>query len=140
MQIVEFEELSSLNFLIIYPFFVKMFYNRIMDYLYKEKAIYLRYPIFQISYILLWIPLGFIMSSFLAICLIKIVYFIFGALFRNLFIISFTMYEISGRWYATAVGFLPFVVVAFDLVMLILGLELISAFLNKKLQEEHFNE
>ena len=35
MQIVEFEELSSLNFLIIYPFFVKMFYNRIMDYLYK---------------------------------------------------------------------------------------------------------
>ena len=117
-----------------------MFYNCTMDYLYKEKPIYLRYPIFQISYILFWIPLGFIISSFLATCLIKIAYFIFGALFDKLFIISFSMYAMSGRWYATAVGFFPFTVVVFDFVILIVGLELISAFLRKKQQEENFNE
>lgn len=111
-----------------------------MDYLQKEKPIYLTFPILQISYVLIWIPLGFIISSLLATCLITVAYFIFGALFETIFSIAFKMYAFSGRWTATAVGFFPFTVAAFDLILLIVGLELISAFLNKKRQEEHFDE
>lgn len=111
-----------------------------MDYLFKEKPIYIRYPILQISYILIWIPLGFIISSCLASGLITAAYYIFGTLFQIIFSFAFEMFAISGRWGAMAVGFFPFTVAAFDLIFLIAGLELINAFLNKKQCEEHYNE
>ena len=111
-----------------------------MDYNFREKPFYLEFPILQISYILLWIPLGFIVTRVLASCLIAIVFNTSAAILYKLFDFAFGLFVMSGRWEASALGFFLYAVIAFDLIFLITGLELISHFLYKKRLEEKFYE
>ncbi len=111
-----------------------------MDYNFREKPFYLEFPILQISYILLWIPVGYIVSRVIASGLIAIVFNTSAAILYKIFDFAFGLFVMSGRWEASALGFFPYAVIAFDLIFLIIGLELISRFLDKKRLEEKFYE
>lgn len=98
----------------------------------KDKPIYLVYPIFQIVYVILWLPFGFIASYVLSTITIKIVYFIMSAVLRLIFSFSFEMFLFSGRMQTIIPPFYFLITIAFDLILLVVGLELISYFLGKK--------
>ena len=98
----------------------------------KCKPIYLEFPIFQITYIIVWLLVGFTASGILSVISIKIVYLIMFAIFKALFSFSFEMFLISGRMQALIEPFYLIITIIFDFILLIIGLELISHFLNKK--------
>ncbi|MCD7780741.1 MAG: hypothetical protein LUH05_08745 [Candidatus Gastranaerophilales bacterium] len=105
----------------------------------KEKPFYLKFPIFQIVYVLLWIPLGYIISSILSVVTIGIIYNILVEILKSLYTYAFELFLISGRMEAMVNSFYVITAFVFDLMILIIGLELVSFFLNKKKKEGGFD-
>lgn len=106
----------------------------------EYKPMYFKYPIFQILYVILWLPFGFILSYVFSTITIKIVYFIMSAILKFIFSFSFEMFLFSGRMQALIPPFYFLITVVFYLILLVLGLELISYFLSKKKIAGGYNE
>lgn len=109
-----------------------------MDFRYKP--LYLEFPIFQIAYILFWIPIGFIVSNILSTIVVSVVFHILATILGAIFSLTFEMFVISGRMQAMVQPYYFLATIFFDFMLLIIGLELISCFLNKKRREGGFDE
>jgi len=109
-----------------------------MDYRYKP--FYLEFPIFQIAYIIFWIPIGFFVSNILSAVIVSVVFHILSAILGAIFSFAFEMFVISGRMQAMVQPCYFIAMIFFDFMLLIIGLELISYFLNKKRKEGGFDE
>lgn len=107
---------------------------------YRLKPFYLEFPILQITYILFWIPIGFIISNILSVIIISVVFHILSAILGAIFSFAFEMFVISGRMQAMVQPYYLIASIVFDFMFLIIGLELISSFLNKKRKEGGFDE
>lgn len=99
---------------------------------FRCKPIYLKYPIFQTIYIILWVPLGFIASWLLYIGIIKIVYLITSAILNLLFPVAFYFFAPLEDLIGIYIMFSFITAFVYDLILLEVGLELIKHFLNKK--------
>ena len=106
----------------------------------KNMPIYLHYPVFQILYIILWLPIGFVISNVICFIVIKIVYSIMSTILGIIFSYAFEMFLFSGRMQAIVEYFYYIIVVVFDLILLVVGLEIISHFLVKKRIVGGYNE
>ena len=115
---------------------IKRFFNT-----FECQPTYLEFPILQIAYIILWIPLGFFVSYFWAFFTINTVARITIFLLDK-FDLSFQYYLMSGR---IEMGIRPFYLptnIIYDIIILCIGLEIISRFLYKKQleYEEHSDD
>ena len=99
---------------------------------FRYKPIYLDYPILQISYVLLWFPLGLMFSIFTSTVIVfissKIIIFILELLFP----VEMEYYLLSGRISYIIEPFYDVTMIVYDIVFLILGLELISKYIDIK--------
>lgn len=107
---------------------------------FNYKPFYLEFPIIQITYILLWIPIGFIVSYILSVIIVSIIFNILSAILGAIFSFAFEMFLLSVRMQATLQPYYLITAIIFDFIFLISGLELISCFLNKKRKEGGFDE
>lgn len=107
---------------------------------YKCKPFYLEFPIFQIVYIILWIPLGFYVSTLLSAVIVSFVFKIFSLILGAIYSFAFELFIISGRMQAMVKPYYFIAMFFFDLIILIIGLELINHFLNKKRFDGGFDE
>lgn len=107
---------------------------------YKSKPFYLEFPIFQIIYIIAWIPIGFIISNILSVIIVSLVFHILSVILRVIFSFAFEMFVISGRMQAMVQSYYFIATVIFDFMLLVIGLELISSFLNRKKREGGYYE
>lgn len=107
---------------------------------FRYKPFYLEFPIFQIVYILFWIPIGFIVSNILSVIIVFVIFHILSAILGVIFSFAFEMFVISGRMQAMVQSYYLIAAIIFDFIFLIIGLELISSFLNKKRIEGGFDE
>lgn len=104
------------------------------------RPIYYEFPVFQIMYVFIWIPIGFIFSYVLAAVVLEIVTNIMVWILNLLLPMSIQMFVMSGRMWAMTDGMRMPVAIAFDFLLLIVGLELIISFLKKKKIEGGFCE
>ena len=109
-----------------------------MNFIYK--SFYLKFPIFQIAYILFWIPIGFIVSNIFSVIIVSIIFHILSAALGAIFSFAFEMFVISGRMQAIVQPYYLIATIIFDFIFLIIGLEFISCFLDKKKREGGFDE
>lgn len=109
-----------------------------MDF--RCKPLYLEFPIFQITYVLSWIPIGFIVSNIFSVIIISVVFRILSVILKVIFPLAFGMFVMSGRMQAMVQSYYLIAAIIFDFILLIIGLELISCFLNKKRKEGNFDE
>ena len=109
-----------------------------MDYRYKP--FYLEFPIMQIAYILFWIPIVFFVSNIHSAVIVSVVFYILSTILEAFFSFAFEMFVLSGRMQAMVQPYYFIATIFFDFILLIIGLELISYFLNKKRKEGGFNE
>lgn len=108
---------------------------------FRCKPIYLKYPIFQTIYIILWVPLGFIASWLLYIGIIKIIYLITSAILNLLFPVAFKFFAPSSEYLiGIYIMFCCITAFVYDLILLEVGLELIKHFLNKKNVDGGYDE
>ena len=107
---------------------------------FRCKPIYLKYPIFQTIYIILWVPLGFIASWLLSIGIIKIVYLITSTILNLLFPVAFYFFALSEDLIGIYIMFCCITAFVYDLILLEVGLELIKHFLNKKKIDGGYDE
>lgn len=107
---------------------------------FRYKPFYLEFPIFQITYILFWIPIGFIISNIFSVIIVSVVFHILSAILGVIFSFAFHMFVISGRMQAMVQSYYIIATVIFDFILLIIGLELINCFLNKKRKLGGFDE
>lgn len=107
---------------------------------FRYKPVYLDFPIFQIAYVMLWIPVGFIVSYILSAIVLYVVTEVMNFVLGLLLPMAFEFFLISGRMNAMEEGMIMPVAIAFDFFILIIGLELISYFLNKKRLKGGFDE
>lgn len=107
---------------------------------FRCKPIYLDFPIFQITYVLLWIPFGFIFSFILSTWVLYFVTEVMNFVLGLWLPVALEMFLISGRMSSMEKGMVMPVAIAFDFLILIVGLELISCFLNKKRIKGGFGE
>ena len=107
---------------------------------FKCNPLYLKYPIFQIIYILLWIPLGYYLSYLIAS---DVVYFSFLKMIEiaSIFLpVDIQLFILSHRMDVLVEPFYLIVTIAYDLILLVVGLELICYLLNKKKNKGDRNE
>jgi len=97
----------------------------------NEKPIYSEFPIFQISYILFWIPLGYIISSFCASLIIFVLKFILVKILHTIFDSAFEMYVYTGAMDTVPDAFYLPVLITLDIILLIAGLEFIIYMVRK---------
>lgn len=107
---------------------------------FRSKPIYLKYPIFQTIYIILWVPLGFIASWLLYIGIIEIIHLITSAILNLLFPVAFYFFASSGDLIGIYIMFSCITAFVYDLILLEVGLELIKHFLNKKKIDGGYDE
>ncbi len=107
---------------------------------YKSKPLYLEFPVFQIIYIILWIPIGFIISNIISAIVVSVIFHILSVILGAIFSIAFELFVISGRMQAMIQPYYSVVTFVFDFILLIIGLELISCFLNRNKKEGGFDE
>ena len=100
------------------------------------KCLYSRFHIFQIVYILFWVPVGFIISCKVSEVINIIVFNIVNIILKTIFPVSFDFFTILGG--AKSIIFIFYIILAivFDFILLISGLELITYFLSKKNKKE----
>ncbi len=107
---------------------------------YVDKPFYLEFPILQISYILFWIPIGFFVSKVISSVVIFCVFYIFSSILGTLYPLDFELFVLSKRLKVLVYPFYSIAAIFFDFIILIIGLELISCFLNKKRKEISIDE
>lgn len=107
---------------------------------YETKPFYLKFPIFQIIYIIFWIPIGYIVANILSAIAVSIVFNILSAILSSIFSFAFEMFVMSGRMQGIVQPYYSITAIVFDFILLVLGLELIGYFLNKKRYKENFDE
>jgi len=107
---------------------------------FRYKPFYLEFPIFQISYIILWIPIGFLISGILSALIVTVVFYVLSAILNVIYPLAFGLFVMSGRMQAMVQQSYIIAGIFFDFMFLIIGLELISCFLNKKRKEGGFDE
>lgn len=107
---------------------------------FRYKPFYLEFPILQIIYILFWIPIGFILSCIFSVITVYIIFNILSAILGAIYSYAFDMFVFSGRMQAMIQSYYIIATIIFDFVLLIIGLELISCFLDKKRKDGGFDE
>lgn len=107
---------------------------------FKCKPLYLKFPIFQTVFIIFWVLIGHIISGILSGIVILTVYKILSAILNVIYYFAFQMYVLSGRAELLVEFYYKVITVAFYFILLIVGLELISHFLNKKKKNGGFDE
>lgn len=107
---------------------------------YETNSFYLKFPIFQIIYIILWIPVGYVVSNILSGIVVSIVFNILSEILGRIYSFAFEMYVFTGRMQGLVEYSYFTTAIVFDFILLIIGLELISYFLNKKRYKENFDE
>ena len=107
---------------------------------FRCKPIYLKYPIFQTIYIILWLPFGLLASCILSMGIIKIIYLITSAILGAMFPDAFTLFVLSDRMEGIFTSFYDRTMFVYDLILLVVGLELIKHFLNKKKIDGEYDE
>lgn len=106
----------------------------------KSTKFYLKFPIFQIVFIILWIPIGYLISNIFSAIIVSIVFNVLSSILKAIFSFAFEMYIISGRMQVMIEPYYYISALVFDFMLLIIGLELINHFLNKKKHKENFDE
>ncbi len=107
---------------------------------YRYEPIYLQYPILQTSFVIFWIPIGFIISKILYFIIETLVFNLLSFILGIIFPISFEMFIISERMDVLVQHFYLIIILFFDFIILIIGLELINYFITIKRKELNFNE
>ncbi len=106
----------------------------------NNKPFYLKFPIFQILYILLWILIGFYLSYIFSMIVVSVSFRILELILGSIYPFAFEMFVMSGRMQAMVSGFYGIEAIIFDFIFLIVGLELITHFINKKRTEVCFDK
>ena len=99
---------------------------------FRCKPLYLKYPILQGLYVILWLPIGLILSYIYAYITLEILGSILVFILNKVYSFAFQMFAISGRFLMCISLFAILATFIIDILLLIVGLELISAFVNKK--------
>ncbi len=105
----------------------------------REKPIYLEFPLLQIIYITCWIPAGFAISKYLGGLTVIFVFNILAVILKSIYSFAFELFVFSGRFGAMMPRFTEIAIIAFDIILLVIGLEIISHFLSKKRVEGGWN-
>ena len=106
----------------------------------KQQSFYLQFPIYQILYVLVWMPVGFIISFSLSLFFVKILSFVAISIMRLFFPITIDMFVMSGMM--RLIEFLYFITagIVYDIMLLIVGLEYIISIINKKKLEISYDK
>lgn len=99
---------------------------------FRCKPLYLKYPILQGLYVILWLPIGLILSYIYAYITLEILGSILVFILNKVYSFAFQMFAISGRFQMCISLFAILATFIIDILLLIVGLELISTFVNKK--------
>lgn len=111
-----------------------------MKFYSKPKPFYLEFPIFQICYVLLWVPIGFTISFAFSYIFVKIFSFILVNVVHIFLPLAMDLFVMSGRMQLMEISYYVLISIVFDIMLLVLGLEFIISVLNKKKSESYGNE
>jgi len=93
---------------------------------------YLKFPFFQVVYLLLWIPLGLIISFICSILLVKFFSFTMISIIHLFMPFSINLFVMSGRMQIIELFYIVFVFIVYDIILLVCSLEYIISIINKK--------
>ncbi len=99
------------------------------------KTFYRVFPVFYILYVILWIPIGFIISFKLSYLLIKIFSFLIVSIFQIFLPISINLFAISGRLQIIESFYYILIGIIYDIIILTVGLEYIDKINKEALQK-----
>lgn len=111
-----------------------------MKFCSRPRPFYLEFPIFQICYVLLWIPIGFTISFVFSYIFVKIFSFILVNVAHTFLPLAMDLFVMSGRMQLMEISYYVLIGIVFDIMLLVLGLEFIISVLNKKKLEGYGNE
>lgn len=105
----------------------------------KKLPLYLKYPIWQIVFLLSGLSLGSFISLILANITIGIMSLAAISIIKYFYEMALSLYVFSGALDSLMDSFVSIVFAGYEIILLILGLELISCKLNKLKTEENLN-
>lgn len=106
----------------------------------ENVPFYKKYPVWQVIFIFFWLPLGAIISVIAASLCIKLVTLLAMFVIQFFLYDAMNLYVLSGRLDLLMDSFVIFVSVFYDLLILIVGIEIINYIINKKIFEGDYGD
>lgn len=106
----------------------------------NNEKFYLKYPLFQILFGVLWCPIGFVLCLILAAILARVVTFGSMLIIRYFWVDAFSLYVMSGRMDILMFEYQMIIALIYTLISLIAGVEIIYYYLKKNKNSKEYGD